>query len=97
VNLFNIYSIQSLQKLQRLMIPSNNITNLPPAVYTLSSLKALDISSNESLTSLDPEIQNLTQLQSLFVYSCNALTSPPLATCMRGVHAVNCYYTQLAS
>jgi len=96
VTFIMFHSIHNLQKLEILNISCNEFTNLPPSVYTLSSLQELNVSYNKHLTSLDPEIVQLTQLHTLDTDGCDALTSPPKDQCERGVDVVRQYYKDLS-
>ena len=53
-----------LQSLQHLTLTRNQLTSIPPEIYSLSGLRSLDLSYN-SLTDLSPEISQLSQIENL--------------------------------
>ena len=71
------------------------ITELPPEIGQLTSLKNLSISQNQ-LTSLPPEIGHLTNLQTLSVHD-NQLTSlPPEIGHLTNLNRLDLYHNQLS-
>jgi len=68
-------SLKMLQELQVLKISKNNLTSIPDAIGSLSSLSTLDSSSNE-ISCVSKHIGNLNQLKDLDL-SSNKLSQMP--------------------
>lgn len=65
-----------LVNLVELRISECNLPYIPPAIWTLTQLKILDISRNK-INMLQPEIGNLINLQKLNLQQTNITTLPP--------------------
>lgn len=85
---------KSLPKLEDLVLTSNKIVTVPPAIGQFTALKKINLNANQ-ITSLPPEIGKLQKLEQLNLYK-NSLTSLPKEIyTLSNLRAIDLYYNQL--
>ena len=87
--------MSNLKELETLDLSENMFRSLPSVVYSLFSLKTLQMWLNTFLQEIEDKILHLEKLETVSCGDCDTLVSPPASVCFQGISAIREHFIDL--